>query len=275
MSAPRSKASHWEADSDAAPPRLMGRDDAVGRLVRAGKTEAPAARGRARALEAALGVGAGTAGLAVAFNALKSIALRKTAVSLAWMGLGVAPIAVAAVAAHVWLTPASSAGEGRSAQRENAPAAPIVETVSPAAAAAESAAPSASAAPADVRLLVEPAARTADIPPRATVHAASREPTKPRVTEPMDAELDLLQRARKALLAGDGKTAGAELDRHDKAFRDGPFAEEAAAMRVEALANSGSAAHDEARAAAARFAATYPASPYRARLTRIVEASLR
>ena len=80
-----------------------------------------------------------------------------------------------------------------------------------------------------------------------------------------------MRRARIASAKGDPETALATLDEHARLHPSGTLREEAAALRVEALARSGDPS--AARAAAARFARTYPQSAYAERV-RSVAASV-
>ncbi len=81
-------------------------------------------------------------------------------------------------------------------------------------------------------------------------------------------EMELVRRAKTALAANDAASALATLDAHDRRFPRGAFAEEADALRIHALAARGDS--EAARAAAARFAASYPRSPYAERIRSIV-----
>ncbi|HTN89494.1 MAG TPA: hypothetical protein VL242_37715, partial [Sorangium sp.] len=73
-------------------------------------------------------------------------------------------------------------------------------------------------------------------------------------------ELALLDTARRALRSGDPAAALALLDRHAREFADAQLADEAAAIRVEALASKGDRAG--AHAAARRFLEAHPGSPH-------------
>lgn len=89
----------------------------------------------------------------------------------------------------------------------------------------------------------------------------------PRTSAAPRAELDLLRAARLALVKDDAERALTTLDEHARLHPSGTFGEEAAALRVEALARVDAAA---ARAAAARFAKRYPDSPYAERVRSVV-----
>lgn len=82
-------------------------------------------------------------------------------------------------------------------------------------------------------------------------------------------EIELLRRARKQLKSNDPQAASRTLDRHHSLYRaTAALGEEAAALRIEALAQLG----DErgARANAAAFARTYPESPYAERVQAVL-----
>ncbi|WP_437946607.1 hypothetical protein WME98_37855 [Sorangium sp. So ce296] len=70
----------------------------------------------------------------------------------------------------------------------------------------------------------------------------------------------MLDTARRALRRGDPAAALALPDRHAREFAGAQLADEAAAIRVEALASKGDRAG--ARAAARRFLEAHPGSPH-------------
>ncbi|WP_437561551.1 hypothetical protein [Sorangium sp. So ce542] len=90
--------------------------------------------------------------------------------------------------------------------------------------------------------------------------AASSPRAPERNTSTLASELALLDTARRALRSGDPAAALALLDRHARDFADAQLADEAAAIRVEALASQGDRAG--ARAAARRFLEAHPGSPH-------------
>jgi outer membrane protein assembly factor BamD (BamD/ComL family) len=79
-----------------------------------------------------------------------------------------------------------------------------------------------------------------------------------------DDELTLLHRAKQQLSADDAAAALATLDSHAHAFPRGRLTDEAAVLRIEALAASGDAI--SARRAATRFLERHPDSPYAQRV---------
>lgn len=82
----------------------------------------------------------------------------------------------------------------------------------------------------------------------------------------------MLGRAHAALAAGDTSSALDAVDAHDRSFPRGALRDEAAVLRIEALARAGR--RGEALDEADRFLARAPASPH-ARRVRAVAASLR
>ena len=80
-------------------------------------------------------------------------------------------------------------------------------------------------------------------------------------------ELAMIDRARAALGDGDGRRALGIVDAYELRWPRPRFAEEAAAIRVEALAVQGSV--EQARAARDAFRARWPNSTYAPRLERL------
>jgi hypothetical protein len=143
------------------------------------------------------------------------------------------------IRAHVKPAPA-----GHPAVLPAAPVAPVEVVVPPAA-------PSAPAAPiADVPPAPEPALAPAPAPA----------PGTPRLSraDAVRAELRLLRQARGAVARGDFAAALQPIAEHTHRFKDGRLAEEREALRVKALAGLGRT--EEARRAAAAFAARFPRS---------------
>lgn len=88
-----------------------------------------------------------------------------------------------------------------------------------------------------------------------------RGPRPPGRSPPsLAAELALIDAARRSLRDGDSTAALALMERHAREFAGGQLADEAAAIRVEALARLGDRA--AARAAARRFFEAHPESPH-------------
>jgi hypothetical protein len=106
----------------------------------------------------------------------------------------------------------------------------------------------------DAPLLAAPAATA----PVATAVNSPR--ARERNAPTLAAELALLDTARRALRRGDPAAALALLARHAREFPSAQLSDEAAAIRVEALARKGDRAG--AHAAARRFLEAHPGSPH-------------
>ncbi|AUX28729.1 MULTISPECIES: hypothetical protein [Sorangium] len=94
---------------------------------------------------------------------------------------------------------------------------------------------------------------------------AANSPRAPEKRAPtLASELALLDTARRALRRGDPAAALALLDRHAREFAGAQLTDEAAVIRVEALASQGDRAG--AHAAARRFLEAHPGSPHAKRI---------
>ena len=156
----------------------------------------------------------------------------------------------------------------RSAPRHGHDAAPVSAS-SPSTAAAP-------VAPAEVPTPVASSVPADESTPAAPSRAgrSTPEPSKgsgPPPSGDLRAEIDLIDRARAALRAGDTSEALDLLGRHAVRFPHGALAPEETALRVEALMRGGRTA--EARAYARRFIAANPASPLSERMRRLVNAA--
>jgi hypothetical protein len=97
-----------------------------------------------------------------------------------------------------------------------------------------------------------------DAPPGAEAHAAPGTSSRGGHRSGLDAERELVAKAREALLAHDFPAAVAALDRHARRFPAGQLAEERDSLRVRVTAARGDS--DRARALAADFARRHPGS---------------
>jgi hypothetical protein len=104
---------------------------------------------------------------------------------------------------------------------------------------------------------------------RVAADAPSTAPAASTGGDALAAELDLLRRARGAYRARDFSGALLLLAEHDRRFPQGHLAEEREALHVRSLAGAGRA--DEARQAAAAFAARFPRSVLLSRVTQAAE----
>jgi hypothetical protein len=105
--------------------------------------------------------------------------------------------------------------------------------------------------------------------PRQEARSRSEQEAKPAAPP---TELELLRRARIELATGDPSGALVTLAEHEQAYPSGALREEAAALRVEALARAGDG--PAARAAAARFGKTYPTSAYGERVRSVAASAV-
>lgn len=246
-----------------------------------------AAAGTAAGAAAGAGSAAGTAagsGTAAASKWIGGAALAK------WVAAGVVSTAVVVGAVNV-------------PSRDPAPAvvsAPAVSVVAPVQASrpalrVAAPAPSASAPvvdePVDVAVpappiapavvdppVVAPPARARVLAPKSTTPALDTPASVQDVPAPQEdprvlrQETELIGRAHAALARGDAPSALRAIEAHDRAFPNGVLAEEAQALRIEALERAGQ--HEAASAEAARFLARAPNSPH-ARRVRAIAAGRR
>jgi hypothetical protein len=105
-------------------------------------------------------------------------------------------------------------------------------------------------------------------PPPASSDAVSEAPATPRPRANVMGQVASLDRARAALAAGDAASALAVVDAHERTYPGGALAQEAAVLRIEALAKLGR--RDEAAARARAFAEANPSSPHVAKVRSIV-----
>ena len=272
------------------PRRLLESDDATTRLLMDAALEEPSPPGaRQRALVSlglagavtgtAAGAGAAAAatqGAAGATSALSAAKGGMVVVFAKWLAGGaVAGVLVSAAATTLTQPPADP-------QRAPAPAAPA----GPTATALETIAPRAAApAPMDD----EPGARAPESPPEQRAPSGAPAPQDPGDVPPpqahepgslpptatfapsgsgLDAEVELLDQARRALSAGAPGRAIALLDRHGREFPRGRLGSEAFVLRLDALSRSGQ--RDRARELARRHLAKHPRAPHAARIRRLV-----
>ena len=98
-------------------------------------------------------------------------------------------------------------------------------------------------------------------------HDDKQEPT----VDPLLAEMALIQRARRALQAGQAARALEVLDAHARAFAQGQMREDRRVLRIEALCAAGKA--PQARAEARMFLRTFPDSAHASRVRAMCAAS--
>jgi hypothetical protein len=246
-------------------------------LLRSWEREQPSDAARQGAL-ALVGVAAGLAasttastaaatGAKVATGSMAPKAASLGAAALGkWALVGAGLVALAVGGATVEYARSSS----REAPAAVAMAAPLpgpVVAPSPSSPAAVPA-PPATAPPAAASAVPPP-------PPLAALPAPSAPPASPTALEPAPPALGLgqqvaaLDRARDALASGSAAGALRQIDDYDRQFPRGALAQEAAALRIEALFQQGSRA--AAFLLADRFLASNPRSPHAARIRLLVE----
>ncbi|HET7538369.1 MAG TPA: hypothetical protein VFK05_00810 [Polyangiaceae bacterium] len=252
-------------------------------LLRAARADVAPAAARERAMQrvasAALGVGllSGTAALGSRSPLLKGtgwlVAKWLTfGAGSGLLGLGVVQ-GVQELSAKATASAAKPRAEGKLAAQLSPRALPLATSLSPAleasaepaAEAADSAAPAPASTPA-------PALASASSP-------LSHEPKSPaRLADSVDSrrsaltrELSLLEQVRSALALHSARSALQTLDVYQAEFPHGSMQVEAAALRIEAVGQSGDHAH--AQQLAQIFLNKFPASPLAARVQAVSEVS--
>ncbi len=268
------------------PPRLARSGDSFDRaLLRAGRSDDPPRGAESRAL-AALGLSAGVAPLAARPRP-------SSTVQWGWSPKAVAiALAVGAAVAGTWmvgLRRARLAAPVASSARSEAVQLPsVVRSVVPDALGAArgdvagaglgseaapqtwSPAPIAGvAAPID-----EPIRRAPHVPSSCPLASVASTPVAsthaPTVAAPaLSVEIALVQQAARALVSGDAAVALSLLDTYDRQCPHGALADEAGALRVQALARSGRAS--EARALARRLLDAHPHGVLATRLKGVLD----
>lgn len=105
--------------------------------------------------------------------------------------------------------------------------------------------------------------------PRALAAGALASAEAARAASTFDEELALVSSARSSLEKGDSSATLRAVSTYQDRFREGLFAQEIEVIRIEALAASGE--QSRARAAAERFSAAHPKSPYADRVRSLIE----
>jgi hypothetical protein len=250
--------------------RLSHEGDAFEReLLASARTDRMSERAR-RALLAAASAGmvgvagsAATGTTAATANVHRGVVARAVGSGIAkWIGWGLVGCAIALGGAramtwhHAGSPPpsiASAPAEDRR-QPDMAPPSPAVEAV-------------ATSTPTERA----PEPQTRSLPSRARSVAASASAHDDATDAvSLSAELSLVETARTAVREGRARDALAALEEHRSRFARGAFEEEAAVLRIEALAKAGESA--TASRLARSFLDTRPRSPYAARVRRALAA---
>lgn len=256
------------------PPRLsVSGNDLETRLLCAGRAESPSRASKKRAAAAAALLAVGTdAGVGV----LAKRAAHGWLFRIVGAILGIAGIGLALYFGFPEAKTGNSHGRGSVTNTPAETASPVpartgspaVESPSDVATVSVAALPSVEPLPTTTALTPMTTAPPAKVAPPVTAApraSAAKAATPPTSTGNEDraglaAELALVRRAKRALASGDAPGALTLLDEYALAFPRGKLAEEAAAIRVEALATAGET--EAARSAGARFFQQYPSSPY-------------
>jgi hypothetical protein len=184
-----------------------------------------------------------------------------------WIGLGLAIAALIGVAVYLMI----ARGESRTGETTVAATEPARATV-PAPEPAPQPAPEPAPAPPAHPEQAEGEARSAPKGPSAhpdraegDARSAPQAPTPaPPTPKPRLTELELIERARVALHAGDHRAALRTTEMHARVYAAGVLSEEREAIAIEALIELG--AIESARERLAAFGRRFPSSGYRQRL---------
>jgi len=270
------------------PERISAGKGLGGQLLASARSDRMSDASRDRALAAAA-AGAAAAGAAAALaSAVAPTAVAAGAAGAARAGawalpgwkrlaIGVAGTAVALGVTRAVLAPApepAPAGPPTVAQAApptamTPPAAPLPAT-DPVVAAPTPPDPVAPPVPPPAPRRTPAAAAAASPAPAASPALAAAPAAAPvRTGSSLGDEVAALDKAKRALSAGDAPGSLAILDGYDHAFPRGALSQEATALRIEALARSGRTA--EARTMLAALRAKNPDSPLLDKLTRLVQ----
>ena len=179
-----------------------------------------------------------------------------SAVVLKWLGVGL----VVTIAAASPVTYFAVVGTGEST-RAGTGTGTGTGTASTGTASTGTGTASTSTSPSDGELEVTDVNALPAVAPVASVApVAVRSAAPARSASSLSPELDVVDRARKALAGGDAVAARQALDEYQKRFPQGALREEAELASIETLVQSGDTAG--ARAAATSFLAAHPSSPY-------------
>jgi hypothetical protein len=235
-------------------------------LLRSWETRQPSSAARSRALAlagaatvgAAVGLtssaGAAAAGLGAAGGSVAPKAALASGVLVKWLAIGAVGVAVTAGAASYAV---------RSASSTSAPTA-AVSPASPRSLGAPS-----NAAPAATSIALPPSnpgalPGTMTVPEPATPAPHAHSPS-PRARSGLDQstleeEVASIDRARRAVSAGEPAAAIAMVDAYDAKFPAGSLAQESMVIRIDALLRQGD--RGAAERLGSRFIAAHPSSPY-------------
>jgi hypothetical protein len=241
------------------PVRLVsgGATDFEQHLLRSWATKQPSDEARARVL-GLVGVGM-AAGLTAAAASAASPGLAPgvasasaaakvsfgSAMLIKWLALGAACMTLAA----------GAVGYALHATSAPATAPPVAAVpVSP-----STAAPTTPAAPVAQAAAVSGPTQAPETVAAAPARAIASN-ARPREASTLDDEVATLERARRAIAAGDGASAIAVVDGYDARYPGGSLSQESTEIRIDALLRRGD--RTTAERLASRFIAAHPSSPY-------------
>ena len=258
MSAPRTRIEEGATDFERELLRSWEREqpsDAAreGALALVGVASPPASTAVAAGLKAATGAAGSMAPKAAT---LGIAALGKWAI----VGAGVVVLAVGGATVEYARSSSPSSPSQETPVTVSA-AAPVVAATPTATATAE-----ASSAPAPLPTAVPPP--VVPVPPAAPAAPAALEPPRPPALG-LGQQVAALDRARDALASGNAGGALRLVDEYDRQFPRGALAQEATALRIEALFQQGN--RDAAVRMAERFLAANPKSPHAGRIRLLVQ----
>jgi hypothetical protein len=253
-------------------------------LLRSWAAEAPTSPARRKALgiavttagAAAAGTAAGATGTAVAQGLVPKATAAAVLALGKWLAVGGVVVTgaliarphllVSAPSSVVAVAPSSAAPSARPAPPlEPAAASPPAEVVPP-----TPTAEPALALPSAPTAFVRRASRAKHLeaePPVVAAPAAEAAPPEPkRAARALGEQVASLDRAERALAAGDAAEALRLVDDYESRFPTGSLLQEATVVRVDALMKLGR--HDAASAVGDAFLSSHPTSPYAAKLRR-------
>jgi hypothetical protein len=242
------------------PERLLGSTGLTRELLASAKGDGPPEAGRRRAVlaAAAAAIASAQAANATAAGVTAGSVVSTMARLAVWKWVAIGALGATTVGAVVGVRPATKA------PTKNAVTGPVERDVAPHASASDPPPPvqapvgepvvapparAAPAAPASAPKVVESSAGPSESAIAAHAPVASR----------LSLEIAALDRAKAVLARGDVAEALRQLDTYRASFPRGALAEEATALRIEALARAGR--RDEARQALAELRKSHPESP--------------
>jgi len=223
-------------------------------LLRLARSEGPSSEGRRRIL-AGLGVGVAAGTLSQTSSAAQNAAgSAVSSAALKWGVAGVVAIGASVVAFLSLRSPVPSTSVTSVASAASVTNASPMATLAP---------PTAAKPTEAIQGLAPPVTRVEDLPTLADSSAVTDAP-KSTSAPSLAEEVAAIKSAKAALASGNAGQSLREIDAYRARFPRGRLAQEATVVRIEALLKSGNAS--AANAAADRFLAANPDSPYSSRV---------